>query len=109
MHENRDTSGAPRSSQDRGRPEKALNHKSGMHASEESDRGIIPMSQPNNEDVSSAEVGEGRLADQGEHRSTPQEPDPERGTRVPRVERCATTSKRKEARTVHGFASPSHR
>jgi len=32
-----------------------------MHASEESDRGIIPMSQPNNEDVSSAEVGEGRL------------------------------------------------
>ena len=61
MHENRDTSGAPRSSQDRGRPEKALNHKSGMHASEESDRGIIPMSQPNNEDVSSAEVGEGRL------------------------------------------------
>src|SRR2546422_8847825 len=61
MHENRDTSGAPRSSQDRGRPEKALNHKSGMHASEESDRGIIPMSQPNNEDVSSEEVGEGRL------------------------------------------------
>src|SRR3989475_2911179 len=61
MHENRDTSGAPRSSQDRGRPEKALKHKSGMHASEESDRGIIPMSQPNNEDVSSAEVGEGRL------------------------------------------------
>src|SRR5262249_31840443 len=61
MHENRDTSGAPRSGQDRGRPEKAQSHKSGMYVSEESDRGIVPMNQPNNEeDVSSAEVGEGR-------------------------------------------------
>jgi RNA-directed DNA polymerase len=60
MHENRDTSGSPRSRQDRGRLEKAQSHKSGMHGSEESDRVIVPMNQPNNEDLSSAEAGEGR-------------------------------------------------
>jgi RNA-directed DNA polymerase len=60
MHENRDTSGSPRSRQDRGRLEKAQSHKSGMHGAEESDRAIVPMNQPNNEDLSSAEVGEGR-------------------------------------------------
>jgi RNA-directed DNA polymerase len=31
-----------------------------MHAPEESDHAIIPMNQPNNEENSSAEVGEGR-------------------------------------------------
>ena len=60
MHENRETSGAPRSNRDRGRPEKAQSRNAGMHASEESDHAILPMNQPNNEDISSAEVGEGR-------------------------------------------------
>jgi RNA-directed DNA polymerase len=60
MHENRETSGAPESVADSGRPEKAQSHKSGMNVSEESDRAIVPMNQPNNEDLSSAEVGEGR-------------------------------------------------
>src|SRR5215468_9908766 len=60
MHENRETSGAPRSNQDRDRPEKAQSRNAGMHALEESDRAIVPMNQPNNEDCSSAEVGEGR-------------------------------------------------
>src|SRR5215813_12755172 len=60
MHENRETSGTPRSNQDRDRPEKAQSHNAGMHAPEESDHAILPMNQPNNEDLSSAEVGEGR-------------------------------------------------
>src|SRR5262244_2834547 len=60
MHENRETSGAPRSNPDRGRPEKVQSRKAGMHASEESDHAILPMNQPNNEESSSAEAGEGR-------------------------------------------------
>src|SRR5262245_7099190 len=60
MHENRETSGAPRSNQDRGRPDKAQSRNAGMHASEESDHAILPMNQPNNEESSSAEAGEGR-------------------------------------------------
>src|SRR5215468_3705160 len=60
MHENRETSGAPRSNQDRDRPEKAQSRNAGMHASEGSDHAIVPMNQPNNEDSSSEEVGEGR-------------------------------------------------
>ena len=59
MHENRETSGAPRSIQDRGRSEKAQSRTSDMHAREESDRTIVPVNQPNKEDESSAEVGEG--------------------------------------------------
>jgi RNA-directed DNA polymerase len=61
MHENRDTSGAPRSFQDRGRSEKAQSRTSDMHALEESDRTVVPVNQPNKEDSSSAEVGEGRV------------------------------------------------
>jgi hypothetical protein len=61
MHENRETSGAPRSFRDRGRSEKAQSRTSDMHALEESDRTIIPMSQSNKEDLSSAEAGEGRV------------------------------------------------
>jgi RNA-directed DNA polymerase len=61
MHENRETSGAPRSIQDRGRSEKAQSRTSDMHALEESDRTVVPVNQPNKEDSSSAEVGEGRV------------------------------------------------
>src|SRR5262252_90648 len=61
MRENRETSGAPRSFQDRGRSEKAQSRTSDMHVLEESDRTIVPMNQPNKEDSSSAEVGEGRV------------------------------------------------
>ena len=43
MHENRETSGAPRSNQDRGRPEKAQSRNAGMHASEGSDHAIVPV------------------------------------------------------------------
>ncbi len=61
MHENRETSGAPRSFQERGRSEKAQSRTSDMHALEESDCTIVPVNQPNKEDSSSAEVGEGRV------------------------------------------------
>src|SRR5205085_9087495 len=60
MHENREASGMPRSHADRGRSEKVRNHNSDMHVSEESDCAILPMNQPNNEAMCSAEVGEGR-------------------------------------------------
>jgi hypothetical protein len=43
---------------------------------------------------------------QGEHRSVQHEPDTERGTSVPGIERCATSSKGKETGTVHRSASP---
>src|SRR6266566_217142 len=60
MHENRETSGASRSIQDRDRSAKAQSHNAGMHAPEESDCAAIPMNQPNKEEQSSAEAGEGR-------------------------------------------------
>jgi hypothetical protein len=41
MHENRETSGAPRKKADRGRPEKAQSRNAGMHAPEESDHAIM--------------------------------------------------------------------
>ena len=60
MHENRETSRAPRSRQDRGRSEQAPSRTADAHAVEESDRLIVPMNQPNKEGPPSAEVGEGR-------------------------------------------------
>jgi hypothetical protein len=41
MHENRETSGAPRSFQDRGRSEKAQSRTSDMYALEESDCTVV--------------------------------------------------------------------
>jgi RNA-directed DNA polymerase len=58
MHENRETSVVPADSA--GRTAKAQSHKAGMHAREESDRGVVPMNQPNKGVQAPAEVGEGR-------------------------------------------------
>ncbi len=58
MHENRETSVAPAQA---GRSEKAKSRKSDMHAAEESDRGVVPVKQPNKEAFASAEVVEGSL------------------------------------------------
>src|SRR4029453_10416317 len=60
MHENREISGASRSTQDRDRSAKVQSHKADMHVSEKSDCAILPMNQPNKGESSSAEVGEGR-------------------------------------------------
>jgi RNA-directed DNA polymerase len=60
MHENRETSGAPRPERERGRSAKAQSHKADAHAPEESDRAILSMNQTNKEERSSAEPGERR-------------------------------------------------
>ena len=61
MHENRETSGVPRCSGDRGRSEKVQSRTSDMHALEGSDRAVLPMNQPNKGGQPSAEVGEERV------------------------------------------------
>ena len=60
MHENREISGASRSTQDRDRSAKVQSHNADMHVSEKSDCAKVPMNQPNKGESSSAEVGEGR-------------------------------------------------
>ena len=60
MHENREISEASRSHQDRDRSAKAKSRKADMHASEKSDRAVVPMNQPNKGECILAEVGEGR-------------------------------------------------
>ena len=60
MHENRETSGAPRPAREGGRSAKVQSHKADTHAREESDRTILSMNQTNNEERSSAEPGERR-------------------------------------------------
>ena len=61
MHENRETSGASRPNRDRDPSEKAISRNAEGHVPEESDRVVVPMNLPNNEEQSSAEVGEGRI------------------------------------------------
>ena len=58
MHENRETSVAPDAVT--GRSGKADGRTPDMHAAEESDRGVVPMNQPNKSGKPLAEVGEGR-------------------------------------------------
>ena len=60
MHENRETSGASRSHQDRDRSEKAISRTADRHAPEESDHAVLPVNPSNKEEPSSAEMGEGR-------------------------------------------------
>ena len=60
MHENRETSGAPRPKGERGRSAKARSHNADAYALEESDRAILSMNQTNKEERSSAEPGEKR-------------------------------------------------
>src|ERR1700692_3504265 len=61
MHENRETSGAPRLERERGRSAKAQSQKADAHALEESTRTILSMNQTNKEERSSAETGEKRV------------------------------------------------
>src|SRR5689334_4833744 len=60
MHENRETSGASRSNQDRDQSEKANRRTADGHAPEESDHAVVPVNLSNKEDLSSAEAGEER-------------------------------------------------
>jgi RNA-directed DNA polymerase len=61
MHENRETSGTSRSNHGRDRPEKADSRTAGRHVPEESERVTVPVNPSNNEEQSSAEMGEGRM------------------------------------------------
>jgi hypothetical protein len=92
MHENRETSRVSRSHWDRGRSAKATSQTADMHVLEESDRAVLPVSQPNKEGAIPCGGWGGKGVDQGEHRSVPHEPDTERGTSVPGIGRCAASS-----------------
>src|SRR5215470_20302302 len=59
MHENREISWTSWS-KDQDRSAKVINRTADVHVQEKSDCAIVPMNQPNNEDLSSTEVGEGR-------------------------------------------------
>ena len=61
MHENRETSGAPRPERERGRSAKVQSQKADAYAPEESDHTILSMNQTNKEERSSAEPGEKRV------------------------------------------------
>ena len=89
MHENRETSGTPRSERQRGRSAKAQSHTADAHAPEESDRAILSMNQTNNEEQSSAETGEKRARAKENIIQPHTSPDTARGTSVPGVERCS--------------------
>ena len=108
MHENRETSGAPGRSRRLGRSEKMQNRTSDMHASEESDRAIVPMNQPNKEGPPSAEVGEGRVRAKENIVQSNTSPTQSGDQSVPGIARCATSSTGKEARALHRFAPPCH-
>jgi RNA-directed DNA polymerase len=60
MHENRETSGTSRPNRARDRSEKAECRTADRQAPEESDCAIVPVNLSNNEERSSAEMGEGR-------------------------------------------------
>ena len=68
MHENREISWTSWS-KDQDRSAKVINRTADVHVQEKSDCVIVPMNQPNNEDLSSAEVGEGRAWTKEKHRS----------------------------------------
>src|ERR1035437_6614980 len=108
MHENRETAGASRSNQDRDRLAKAQSHNANMHAPEVSDCAVVPMNQPNKEEQSSEEVGEGRA--RAKENIVPSNTSPtQSGERVSLsqgLSGCATSGKGKEIGTVPRSASP---
>jgi hypothetical protein len=86
MHENRETSGAPRPERERIPVREGASHTADAHALEESDRAILSMNQTNKEERSSAEPGERRArAKENIVQPTPT-PDTARGTSVPGIE-----------------------
>src|ERR1700684_1761949 len=92
MHENRETSGAPRPARERGRSAKAQSHKADAHALEESDRAILSMNQTNKEERSSAEPGEKRARAKENIVQSDTSPTQCGEVSVPRIVRCASSS-----------------
>ena len=91
MHENRETSGAPRPEGERGRSAKAQSHTADAHALEESDRAIVPMNQPNKGERSSAETGERRARAKENIVQPHTSPTLSGAVSVPGIERCASS------------------
>src|SRR5215471_3474214 len=92
MHENREISWTPWS-KDEGRSAKAINRTADMNVQEKSDCAVVPVNQPNNEGLLSAEVGEGR-AQTGENIVQSYMCPTQSGeTHVPKIARCAASSK----------------
>ena len=92
MHENRETSGAPRPERERGRSAKAQSQKADAHALEESDRTILSMNQTNKEERSSAEPGEKRVRAKENIVLSNTSPTQCGEVSVPRIVRCASSS-----------------
>ena len=100
MHENRETSGAPRPKGERGRSTKAQSHRADAHAPEESDRAIGSLNQMNKEERSSAETGEKR-ARAKENIVPPNTSPRQRGeVGVPQIERCASSNTSRQSSKV---------
>ena len=91
MHENREISWTPWS-KDKGRSAKALNRTADMHVQEKSDCAVVPMNQPNNEGLLSAEVGEGRAQTEENIVQSYMCPTQSGETHVTRIARCAASS-----------------
>ena len=108
MHENREIS-CTSWSKDQDRSAKAINQTADMNVQEKSDSAVVPVNQSNNEGRPSAEAGEGRAQTKENIVQSQHAPDTERGTHVPRIGRCAESSKRTEAGTVHRSAPPFER
>ena len=85
MHENRETSKAPAVQTDSRSVGEGLGRTARMYASEESDRGIVPMNHSNKDGVSSAEDEEGRLRIKENTFPLDTHPTPSGTARVPRV------------------------
>jgi hypothetical protein len=92
MHENRETSGAPRPERERGRSAKAQSHTADAHALEESDRTILSMNQTNKEERSSEETGEKRVRAKENIVLSNTSPTQCGEVSVPRIVRCASSS-----------------
>src|ERR1700688_706584 len=92
MHENRETSGAPRPERERGRSAKAQSHTADAHALEESDRAILSMNQTNKEERSSAEPGEKRARAKENIVQSDTSPTQRGEVSVPKIARCASSS-----------------
>ncbi len=106
MHENREISWTSWF-KDQDRSAKAINRTADMNVQEKSDCAVVPMNQPNKEGQPSAEVGEGRARTKENIVQSHKHPTQSGKAHVPGIERCATSSKREEAGTVHRFAPPS--
>jgi hypothetical protein len=100
MHENRETSGAPRPAREGGRSAKAQSHTVDAHALEESDRAIISMNQTNKEERSSAEPGEKRARAKENIVQSDTSPTQRGAVSVPRIARCASSSTARQSSKV---------